>query len=109
MTTPPLPRRPRTRSRTALARVLIPAVIILAWLAAAAFGGPLFGKVGEVSSNDPTAYLPDSADATAVREAQEAFAASDAIPAIVVFAADEPLTDERVDALGDEEDRKSVV
>lgn len=101
MTTPPLPRRPRTRSRTALARVLVPAVIILAWLAAAAFGGPLFGKVGEVSSNDPTAYLPDSADATAVREAQEAFAASDAIPAIVVFAADEPLTDERVDVLGD--------
>jgi len=99
MTTPAPPRRRRTRSRTAFARVLVPAVIILAWLAAAAFGGPLFGKVGEVSSNDPTAYLPASADATAVREAQESFTTSDAIPAIVVFSADAPLDDAAIGTL----------
>ena len=46
-------------------RVLIPALIILVWFVGASIGGPYFGKVGEVSSNDQTAYLPDSADAGA--------------------------------------------
>src|SRR5690606_21308719 len=58
--------RPRRRVPTWL-RVLLPAVLILAWLTAAGFGGPLFGKVGEVSSNDQTSYLPESADATQVQ------------------------------------------
>ena len=69
-------------------RWIVSALIILAWLAAASFGGPLFGKIDEVSSNDRTAYLPESADATTVQKALDDFLGSDAIPAVVVFAAD---------------------
>ncbi|WP_261166330.1 MMPL family transporter [Microbacterium sp. Marseille-Q6965] len=90
------PARPRPR----LARVLLPAALILVWLAGASFGGPLFGKVSEVSSNDATAYLPESADATVVRDAQTTFSDSDAIPAIVVFSADGELDPAALDALG---------
>ena len=66
-------------------RALIPAAIILIWLTAAGVGGPLFGKVDEVSSNDQTAYLPSSAEATEVRDALGGFLGDDTIPAIVVF------------------------
>lgn len=93
------PSRRERRQSPRFLRAIVPALLILAWLAGASFGGPLFGKVGEVSSNDPTAYLPASADATTVREAQSAFASSDAIPAIVVFSADDPLLDTDIDAL----------
>ncbi|MEZ5085391.1 MAG: hypothetical protein R2722_03770 [Tessaracoccus sp.] len=48
-------------------RALLPAVILLVWLIGAGLGGPKFGQVDEVSSNDPTAYLPSSADATRVQ------------------------------------------
>ncbi|MFT4231497.1 MAG: MMPL family transporter [Leucobacter sp.] len=66
-------------------RALLPAALILIWLAAAGMGGPLFGKVDEVSSNDQTAYLPESAEATEAREALGGFLGDDAIPAVVVF------------------------
>ncbi|WP_245907390.1 MMPL family transporter [Leucobacter massiliensis] len=52
-------------------------------------GGPLFGKVDEVSSNDQTAYLPESAEATEVRAAQDGFFEGDEIPAVVVFTTDD--------------------
>lgn len=82
-------------------RVLLPALILLIWLAGAGLGGPKFGQVDEVSSNDPTAYLPSSADATQVQKAQARFTDSDAIPAIVVFVASGELGDEDLAALGD--------
>ena len=37
------------------------ALLISAWVAAAGLGGPLFGKVDEVSTNDQTSFLPESA------------------------------------------------
>lgn len=72
-------------------RILVPALLILAWLAGAAVGGPYFGRVEEVSSNDATAYLPESADATRVQEALGDFSDSNAIPAVVVIAGEERL------------------
>ncbi|WP_370589310.1 MMPL family transporter [Salinibacterium sp. ZJ70] len=78
---------------TRVLRILLPAVLILVWLAAAGVGGPYFGKIGEVSSNTQSDYLPDSADATRVTELQKEFAGSNEIPAIVVFARDGGLTD----------------
>lgn len=77
-------------------RILLPAVLILGWLAAAGIGGPYFGRVGEVSSNDQTAYLPSSADATRVQELLGEFSESDAIPAVLVFAGAEQLTEAQV-------------
>ncbi|WP_102194188.1 MMPL family transporter [Microbacterium aurantiacum] len=96
--TPPAPRRERIRRRSWL-RILLPAVLILVWLAGASFGGPLFGKIDEVSSNDRTTYLPESADATQVQALLGEFRESDAIPAIVVFTAEEELDADRLDAI----------
>src|SRR5699024_9275812 len=64
-------------------------------------GGPYFGKVSEVSTNDSTAYLPTTADATQVQERLPDFLGSDAIPAIVVITGEEKLTEEELGELGD--------
>ncbi|MFD2795056.1 MMPL family transporter [Promicromonospora vindobonensis] len=68
-------------------RVTVPAVLIIVWFVGAAIGGPYFGRVDEVSSNDRTAYLPASAEATEVQERLSGFTEGDAVPAIVVFVA----------------------
>lgn len=83
------------------ARVLIPALLILLWVGAGSVGGPYFGKISEVSSNDQTAYLPSSADATQVQERLSDFRDSEAIPAVVVIAGDEKLTPEQLTRLSD--------
>ncbi|GAA1305025.1 efflux RND transporter permease subunit [Brachybacterium tyrofermentans] len=80
-------------------RIVLPALLILGWIALAGIGGPYFGRVDEVSSNDRTAYLPDSAEATQVQALAEGFLGSEAIPAILVVTSDEELTDEQLSAL----------
>lgn len=74
-------------------RVLVPAGLVLLWLIGASLGGPLFGRVDEVSSNDQSAYLPESADATQVSAVLDDFLGSDVIPAVVVFEADRQIDD----------------
>ncbi len=90
-------------------RAILPAVLVLIWLAVAAIGGPYFGRVDEVSSNDPTAYLPTSAEATEVQERLPGFLGDDAIPAVVLFVADSKLTPTQRDALDALPDRLSKV
>lgn len=80
-------------------RVLLPAVLILVWLTAAGIGGPYFGKVNEVSSNDPTTFLPESADATQVQELQGEFTESDSLPAVTVFASETEITDDQLEEI----------
>nr|WP_246057317.1 MMPL family transporter [Enteractinococcus coprophilus] len=80
----------------------MPAVLILVWLTAAGVGGPYFGKVNEVSSNDQTAYLPESAEATQVQELQDDFTDSNGIPAVVLFVADEKLSEDQLSQIGDQ-------
>ncbi|MBS1674562.1 MAG: MMPL family transporter, partial [Actinobacteria bacterium] len=99
MTTPQHLAQPHRTRR--LLRILLPALIIIGWLVAASLGGPLFGKVDEVSSNDRTAYLPSSSDSARVQELQTRFAGSDQIPAIIVAASDTKLTDAQHTALSD--------
>jgi RND superfamily putative drug exporter len=70
-------------------RALIPAVLIVVWLTAASIGGPYFGRIDEVSSNDQTTYLPASADATRVAALQKRFSDNDSIPAILLYRADD--------------------
>jgi RND superfamily putative drug exporter len=94
------PTRVRTR-RHSWARVLIPVALILVWLVGAGLGGPLFGKIDEVSSNDQTSYLPESADATQVQKLLGEFNDSDAIPAIAVFVADDDLSESEVQTISD--------
>ena len=90
--------RPRVRR---WARVLIPALLIVLWVGAGSLGGPYFGKVDEVSSNDQTAYLPSSADATQVQERLADFRDSEAIPAVVVVASEKVLTPKQLSQLSD--------
>lgn len=82
-------------------RITLPAVLILVWLGAAAIGGPYFGRVDEVSSNDRTAYLPSTAEATAVQDRLADFTDGDAIPAVVVFTGEGELSRDDLAALGD--------
>ncbi len=69
-------------------RIAIPAVVILAWLGFGGVGGPYFGKVDEVSSNDISAFLPSDAESTRVKDELTKFLPSGTIPAIVVFESD---------------------
>ena len=102
------PERPRRR----WLRALLPAALILAWLAMAGLGGPLFGKVDEVSSNDQTSYLPESAEATEVQRALGGFLGDDTIPAVVVFTSDRELDAETAAelerAVGDAAERSAA-
>lgn len=91
--------RESTRRPRRILRGVLSALVILLWLAGASFGGPLFGKVDEVSSNDRTAYLPESAPATTVQNALDDFLGSDSIPAVVVFESDAEIDDTLRDAL----------
>ncbi|WP_407360160.1 MMPL family transporter [Microbacterium sp. LBN7] len=97
---PAPPTRERSR-RHSWVRVFIPVALILVWLVGASLGGPLFGKVDEVSSNDQTTYLPESADATQVQKLLGEFNDSDFIPAIAVFTSEEELTASELDAISD--------
>ena len=65
-------------------RRFAPALIIIVWFAVASFGGPTFGKLSSVSSNDQAAFLPASAQSTKVQEIQTKFRNSNSIPAIIV-------------------------
>src|SRR3712207_7876880 len=51
-------------------------------------GGPYFGKISEVSTNDQSSFLPESTESTRVTALQDGFRDSDAIPAIVVMVRD---------------------
>ncbi|WP_234946182.1 MMPL family transporter [Agrococcus sp. Marseille-P2731] len=67
---------------------MLPAVLILGWFAAAGFGGPTFGSLSTVVSNDQSSFLPSSAESTTVQEALAEFVGADEIPAIVIAATD---------------------
>lgn len=65
-------------------RWLIPALLVVAWLALGGFGGPFAGKLSEVAKNDNAAFLPRSAEATEVSDEQKAFTPRQVLPATVV-------------------------
>ena len=71
----------------------------MVWLALAGVGGPYFGRVDEVSSNDQASYLPASADATKVADLQSKFSGSNDVPAIVVYHRSGGLTDQDITAI----------
>ncbi|MET0295891.1 MAG: efflux RND transporter permease subunit [Microbacterium sp.] len=80
-------------------RVGIPVLLVLVWLVGGSVGGPFFGKVDEVSTNDRSSFLPQSADATQVNERLPDFLGDDTIPAVVVVTADGELSNDDVAAL----------
>ena len=88
---------PRTdRQPTRWLRVGIPAVLVLVWIVVGSLGGPYFGKVDEVSSNDRSSFLPESADATQVNERLPEFLGGDSIPAVVVVTGEGDLSEDQL-------------
>ncbi len=77
-------------------RIGIPVLLVLIWVAGGAIGGPYFGKVSEVATNDQSTFLPQSAAATQVNERLSDFLGDESIPAVVVVAADGELTEEQI-------------
>lgn len=82
-----------TTTRNKWWRVFIPAALLLVWLALTGVGGPYFGKIDQVSSNDLSTFLPKNAESTKVKDELAKFQTSGTIPAIVVFESDASLTD----------------
>ncbi|MFB8145462.1 MMPL family transporter [Microbacterium sp. NPDC056003] len=83
------------RQPTRWLRVGIPAFLVLVWLVVGSLGGPYFGKVDEVSSNDRSSFLPESADATQVNERLPEFLGGDSIPAVVVVTGEGDLSEDQ--------------
>ncbi|QCB96327.1 MMPL family transporter [Arthrobacter sp. PAMC25564] len=66
-------------------RWLVPVLLVITWLAIAGIGGPTFGRLGEVSSNDQASFLSAGAEATAAQDWQAKFRDSKEIPAVIVI------------------------
>ncbi|MBR7678239.1 MMPL family transporter [Streptomyces daliensis] len=77
-------RNHRNRSRW-----LIPLALLIVWLGVGGALGPYAGKLGEVSTNDQAAFLPQSAESTKVSEAQKAFEDGESVPAVVIWVAED--------------------
>ncbi len=96
MTPPPTRRTRASVSPSRWLRVGIPALLVLIWLIGGSIGGPYFGKVDEVSSNDQSSFLPQSADATQVSERLPEFLGDESIPAVVVVTGDGALSETQI-------------
>ena len=111
--TKPAPPTHRNRERRSSVprwvRVVLPTLLMLVWLVGAGIGGPYFGKVSEVSSNDQTSYLPESADATRVQAMLGEFSDSNAIPAVIVFVKDTALSEEETTSIQQAVDALSTI
>lgn len=73
-------------------RWLVPVLLVITWLAIAGIGGPTFGRLDEVSSNDQASFLPAGAEATAAQDWQAKFRDSNEIPAVIVIESDSAFT-----------------
>jgi RND superfamily putative drug exporter len=65
-------------------RPLIGLVLTILWVAVAGLGGPYFGRINEVATNDQSSYLPSSAESTQVQNRLADFYGNETIPAVVV-------------------------
>ena len=97
--TPPAP--PPGASRTRRVRWLVPALLLLVWLALGAVGGPYQGKLAEVQTNDASSFLPDSAESAKVSDLQQRFTPQQAFPAFLLIESQTALTPEQLKAFGD--------
>ncbi|WP_166828427.1 MMPL family transporter [Brevibacterium limosum] len=87
------------RGRKALLALF--AVLLVAWVGIAGVGGPYFGKISDVATNDRSSFLPESAESTRAQEAIDRFSDDDAVPAIVVLENSDGITDDDAQTLKD--------
>jgi putative drug exporter of the RND superfamily len=74
-----------TRAPGRRLRWLLPALLMIGFLAVAGPIGSLAGKTAEVQENDNAAYLPTSAESTQVDALLERFDGDPTLPAVVVY------------------------
>ena len=91
------------------ARWLIPALLVIGWLALGGFGGPFAGKLSSVSTNDNSSFLPASAESTRALEEQKTFTADQTFPAIVVAERTSGITPQDTAFLDDAAERVKAV
>jgi RND superfamily putative drug exporter len=48
-------------------RILLPTVLVVVWFAIAGLGGPTFGKISDVSTNDQAGFLPATTRRTSLQ------------------------------------------
>ena len=70
------------------------AVLLVAWVGISGVGGPYFGKISEVATNDRSSFLPESAESTRAQDQIEKFSDLDYVPAIVVLENADGITDD---------------
>lgn len=90
---------PTSQNQPGKVRLLLPAVLIIIWLALSGVGGASFGAISGLAENDRAAFLPDSAESTRVQERLGEFLGGDLIPAIVVLESEHPLDEQTVASL----------
>lgn len=71
---------------------LLAAAVVAIWLALAAIGGPLVGRLAEVQKNDNASFVPASAESTTVASFVEQASDSQDLPYLIVLEAAEPIT-----------------
>ena len=72
-------------ARTRRLRWLLPALVAVAWLAAAGPLNAVGAQLTGLQENDNAAFLPDSAESTRVAELQERFQREQSLPLIIVW------------------------
>ena len=66
---------------------LLPLALVGTWLVVGSVTGPYAGRLADVATNDPAAFLPQNAESTQVSELQETMAEEQGFPVIVVWEA----------------------
>ncbi|MCO7219130.1 MMPL family transporter [Klenkia sp. PcliD-1-E] len=90
-----MPENTPTRRRL---RWLLPALLVVGWLALSGVAGPYSGKLSEVQSNDQSEFLPGSAESQRVAELSAGFSDSDSFPAFLLVESGSPLTQDQLAA-----------
>ncbi|MDO5662717.1 MAG: efflux RND transporter permease subunit [Brachybacterium sp.] len=75
-------------------RILLPAVLTVVWLAVFAIGGMGFGTLSDITTQERSAFLPETAESTAVQDRLPEFQGEEGAPAIVLAQRDGGLTED---------------
>ncbi|UVI36364.1 MMPL family transporter [Brevibacterium spongiae] len=93
------PNRRPVRGRGAL--LILFAVLLIAWVGISGIGGPYFGKISDVATNDRSSFLPESSESTRAQDQIEKFSDLDYVPAIVVLENSDGIIDDDRSRLDD--------
>ncbi|WP_121188011.1 MMPL family transporter [Nocardiopsis sp. Huas11] len=80
-------------------------LVTLVWILGAGPLGSFVGRLGEVQTNDPAAFLPVGAESTRVDAIAEDFDRAEGVPAVVVHSADHDLAEGELAAVGEVAER----